>query len=456
MKKQAYIAILGFEREGQSLLKFLQKRGLAQMAGHTRINADIWILDRDSEVRRRVGARESKRIHWQLGSGYLKNLARFNIIYRSPGIPYTLPQLYQARCDGVIVSSATKLFFEELERLPERKRPLVIGVTGSKGKGTTTTLIYEILKRGGRKTVLAGNIGRPMLDTLSAAKKAQFVILELSSFQLQDLPYSPDIAVVLDIFPDHLDAHKTLREYYGSKANIGRFQKKQDVIFYFGNNKLSRTIASKSPARKFSIIPKTDDLKKNFEMAAAVARFLGVSKEIIGNAMRSFRGLEHRMERVQTIENITFWNDSAATNPEAAVMAIRTLVESEKQHGKNGIILITGGKDKGLDYTPLAKTIQRSPHVELVVLFGENKNKIEKALVISNRKLVIQKVKNLESAVKLAYHKSQSLITNYQLPITILFSPASASFDQFQSYTDRGEQFKRIVRTLVGKRHRAL
>ena len=142
MKKQAYIAILGFEREGQSLLKFLQKGGLGQMAGHTRINADIWILDRDSEVRRRVGARESKRIHWQLGSGYLKNLARFNIIYRSPGIPYTLPQLYRARCDGVIVSSATKLFFEELERLPRRKRPTVIGVTGSKRKKTTTTHLY--------------------------------------------------------------------------------------------------------------------------------------------------------------------------------------------------------------------------------------------------------------------------------------------------------------------------
>ena len=426
------IAILGFGREGKSLLKFLKKSPEFH-------NAKIEILDK------------------KFGKNYLKNLKRFDIIFRSPGIPYTLPQLYQARCDGVKVSSATKLFFEIIKKdsrfKPQASRK-IIGITGTKGKGTTSTLIYKILKSSGFKTVLAGNIGKPMLDTLAEAKKADFVVLELSSFQLQDLPYSPDIAVVLDIFPDHLDQHKSLREYYGSKANIGRFQKKSDEIFYFADNKITSQIASKSPAHKFPIQAPEDNLAKNSFMAASVSRHLGAPEKIIQKTIKNFRGLEHRLELIYTMKihsnvlknlRISFYNDSAATNPEATAMAIKTLSHVTSPMS---LVLIAGGKDKGLDYRPLAKTIKKSGLVKSVILFGENKNKINKELLTNNMKLETKMVENLKTAVKLAYQTAQSIITNYQLPVTILFSPASASFDMFKNYQDRGDQFKKIARDI--------
>ncbi|MEK7554705.1 MAG: UDP-N-acetylmuramoyl-L-alanine--D-glutamate ligase [Patescibacteria group bacterium] len=427
------IAILGFGREGQSLLRFIKKN--PDYRGR-----EIWILDKDTSVKNRLEARQLKNVHWQVGSGYLKNLSRFDLILRSPGIPYTLPQLYRARCDGTKVSSATNLFFHEIRKLPGNQRPAIIGVTGTKGKGTTSTLIYQMLRSANRRTILAGNIGKPMLEILPEAKRTDFVVLELSSFQLQDFPYAPDIAVVLDIFPDHLDQHKTLREYYGSKANIGRFQKKSDAIFFFSNNPLSKKIAAKSPARKFPVKPKTESLRKNYEMATSVAKFLNIPESTLEKIVKSFRGLEHRMEKVRTKGNITFWNDSAATNPEATAAAIRTI--------KSPLVLIAGGKDKNLNYRPLADAILESLHVKSVILIGENRKKIEKELKADNKKLSIVLASDLEEAVNVARRTAESLVISNKSSVAVLFSPGAASFDMFKSYADRGEQFKKIVRKL--------
>ena len=425
------IAILGFGREGKSLFKFLKKSPEFR-------TAEIEILDQ------------------KLDKNYLKNLSRFEIIFRSPGIPYTSPQLYRARCDGTKISSATILFFKEINDYKLKTgnyKPALIGVTGTKGKGTTSTLIYKILKNAGFKTVLAGNIGKPMLDILPQAKKADFVVLELSSFQLQDLPYSPQIAVVLDVFPDHLDQHKSLREYYGSKANVGRFQKKSDAVFYFADNKLSTRIAAKSPAKKFGVRPPEDNLSKNSFMAAAVSRYLGAPEKTIQKTIKNFPGLEHRLELIRTMKHsnilqsvrISFYNDSAATNPEATAMAIKTLSHVTSPMS---LVLIAGGKNKGLDYRPLTQAIKKSDLVKMVILFGENKEKMRKVLVTNDMRQVTKTVKDLKTAVKLAYKTAQSIITNYQLPVTILFSPASASFDMFKNYQDRGDQFKKAVRAL--------
>src|SRR3989344_3124156 len=220
------LAILGFGREGKSTLKFLKKS--PQFRG-----AKIEILDK------------------KFDRNYLKNLRRFELIFRSPGIPYNLPELVKARRAGVKFSSATKLFFGRLRGITLRQAqgnyrqkggPIIVGVTGTKGKGTTSTLLYKILKNAGFDVRLAGNIGKPALDLLpkisgnlrSRRRKSSstFVILELSSFQLQDLEKSPPIAVILDVFPDHQDAHRNLREYYEVKTNIARYQKKGDKIFY--------------------------------------------------------------------------------------------------------------------------------------------------------------------------------------------------------------------------------
>jgi len=470
------VAILGFGREGKSVLKYLKKNDP---------RADIKILDR------------------KLDNNYLKNLDKFDIVFRSPGVPYNLSEIQKAIKSGVKFSSATQLFFDAIHELTQIRIPKqskfatgqarintdkfknikILGVTGTKGKGTTATLLYKILKFCNKKALLAGNVGLPALEILPKIRVNQFsnpresvyIILELSSFQLQDLKKSPDMAVILDIFPDHLDMHKNLGEYFDAKTNIAKYQKKSDKIFYFADNKYSRWVASKSRGKKIPVQYKdvgrpkirtseirTSDVRKlikipgehnlkNALMAASVALSLGCPKEKILKIVKNFRGNEHRLELVRLIRldsrrysrpfaSIKFYNDSASTNPQTAAAAIRAFKEPK--------ILIAGGKDKGLNYSPLAKALKNS-NTKLVVLFGENKNKIAKAILgIKNKELRIMKVENLKQAVETAYKNARSLIHNSHFIIHVIFSPASASFDMFKDYADRGEKFKELVKGL--------
>ncbi len=452
------IAILGFGREGKSLLKFLKETPKYR-------DAEIEILDQKQ------------------GKDYLKNLSDFDLVFRSPGVPYNLSEIQRAIKNGVKFSSATKLFFD----LCTAK---IIGITGTKGKGTTSTILYQILKKCGRDVYLAGNIGKPATDILPKLRKNSLVILELSSFQLQDLQKSPPIAVVVDTFPDHLDAHKNMNEYVNAKSNIARYQKRTGVIFYFKDNLLSRGIAQKSLGAKIGIAGNPFGLRKNKTMAAAVASYLGCPPEKIASVIKNFKGMPHRMQLIRTIKpkiyssvlkntRIDFYDDSASTNPQTAAAAIHSLsnVKCKMRHeqSKNKIslslacpamaavacpmslILIAGGKDKNLDYAPLADAIRESNQVKAVILFGENKNKIAKTISSGTMKLKIgiRKTKDLKSAVELAYKSARSMIQDSipigrqaRFMIHVLFSPASASFDMFKDYADRGEQFKKIVKSL--------
>lgn len=446
------IAILGFGREGRSLLAFLRKTPPYR-------TAVIRVLDKNPAYTREL---KLLGVPFRVGAGYLKGLDRFDIIFRSPGVPYMLPKIQRARKKGTEISSATKLFFA---RVPREK---LIGITGTKGKGTTASLLAHILKCAGRRVVLAGNIGEPMLDALprlasprlrkarrARLARADHIILELSSFQLQDLTESPHVAVVLDIFPDHLDAHRSLREYHAAKTNITRWQTQGDTAFFFADNSRSRSIAQAGNAKKIAVHPKEKGVGKNAEMASAIATHLGVPRRTIANAIKTFRGLPHRLELVRTIRmhptrkhsnilknvGMSFYNDSAATNPQAAAAAIRSL---------NGrIILLAGGRGKGLDYRPLGRAIRGAKNVERVILFGENRHELARALHkelgTRNRGLGITFTNDLRSAVKHAYEVATSLVTSSQSLVTVLLSPASASFDQFKSYVDRGEQFKKLV-----------
>lgn len=444
------IGILGFGREGKSVFGYLKKSSQFK-------KSKIEILDRKS------------------GKDYLKGLARFNVIFRSPGVPYNLPELKKAREDGVYFSSVTRLFFENYGGK-------VIGVTGTKGKGTTSTLIYKILKATGEKVFLAGNIGKSAIEALSRNKSAPAAVLELSSFQLQDLDLSPAIAVMLDIFPDHQDAHKNLTEYYEAKANIGRFQKKSDKIFYFNDNAMSKKLAEKSPARKFPVdYRKFKEFKRgdllikgshnfrNAVMAATVARRLGADWGAIKRVVKSYRGLEHRLEFVRAIRGTTwtrrgqtpryfevsFYDDSASTNPMTSAAALEAF-------GKEKKILIAGGQDKNLDYSPLRSALKKYG-TEAVILFGENKNKIRAAI---GGMAKVRFVKNLAEAVKIAYdlakdsdaHTSplnkdgRRIYTNHKnrKEAAVIFSPGAASFDMFKDYADRGKKFKNLVLRLTG------
>jgi len=430
------IAILGFAREGHSVLKFIKKD-----AGYR--NADIWVLDKNSKTEVPAG------VNKVTGSGYLNppagGLSAFNVVFRTPGIPYLFPEIQKAKNAGAEISSVTSLFFE---RCPGT----IVGITGTKGKGTVSTLLYKILKAGGKKVFLAGNIGKPALDVLPKMDKKSIAIFELSSFQLQDIKRSPSIAAVLDVFPDHLDAHKNINEYYEAKANIVRYQKRGDKTFFFKNIPLSRKVASKGNGRKIAVNEKTfrlfspNDLAikglhnfKNAVMAAKIAESFGIPEEIILKSVRSFRGTEHRLEPVRKIIKngnvITFYNDSASTNPQTAAAAIKAFPNEEK-------ILIAGGQDKNLDYKPLSEALKNSK-TELVVIFGENKNKIGGTIKASGVK--IEFASALKNSVSTAYEAAE------KLPVSsvVIFSPAATSFDMFKNYADRGEKFKKIVMGLI-------
>ncbi len=409
---------MGFGREGKSLFNFLKHspdyRG-----------ATIEILDQ------------------KFDKNYLKNLARFDLIFRSPGVPYNLPELARVRelarrpSRRVKFSSATKLFFEHC---PSQ----IIGVTGTKGKGTVATLLYQIFKADGREVYLVGNIGRPALDVLPKLTGDSLVIFELSSFQLQDLNQSPPLAVILDIFPDHQDSHLSLREYYAAKANIARYQKPADTVFFFQDSPRSRLAARQGRGRKIPVNPKgfnlfsPSDLPllgghnfRNVAIAATVAASLGVSSSIITKVVKRFRGLPHRLQFVRRIGRTSFYDDSAATNPLAAAAGLRSFAGQS-------LALIAGGQGKGLNYAPLTQAIKQS-QTKVVLLFGADRKVLAQALCKTGVKIVL--VETLQQALR--------NISRFIPEVTaVLLSPGAASFDQFRDYTARGDKFQELVRQL--------
>lgn len=447
---KAQLAILGWGREGKSLISYIRtKWGQA---------ADITVLDKNPATKGHSHILQNVRM--LTGTRYLENLSRFDVIFRSPGIHYLNPEIKKAEQAGSLITSPTQIFFEELISFKLKAKssyPKIIGVTGTKGKGTTTTLIYNILRASGFKTLLAGNIGTPMLSELSKAKKMDYIVLELSSFQLHDLNISPDLAVILDITPDHLDVHKNFGEYSGAKANIARFQNKSGKVFFFPGNKPSTAAARLSKgvrvpvSRTVSPYFKRSELKilgshsfANANIAATVARLAGAPKEVIRKTVLAFKGIEHRLELVRTIRQTTndkqslihFYNDSAGTNPETAAAAIKSFAIPT--------VLIAGGKNKGLNYSALAKALKSST-CRAVVLFGENKQKIREQ--IKSSKIPSGMGTTLPYTLSRAYHTAQ-IIARKSQEVAVIFSPASASFDMFADYVDRGRQFKKAVKAL--------
>jgi UDP-N-acetylmuramoylalanine--D-glutamate ligase len=453
------IAILGFGREGQSLLKFLQGRGVPQKKfGIDAKNSELWVLDENRNIQTPKG------VHRQVGPRYLKDLERFDVIFRSPGIPYLLPQLQRARRADVTISSPTKLFFE---LCPTKN---IVGVTGTKGKGTTSTLIYRILKAAGKKAFLAGNIGKPALDLLPKLDRRSWVVLELSSFQLIDLDRSPHIGVALMVTSEHLDWHKTTREYVAAKANIVRFQSAKDFAVLAEDYSRSMSYARKTRAAVFTFSKRSEVRKgtgvkngsflfsggkkkekvcdvhelripgtHNFENAGAaitVAKIVGIGNTTIAKAIRSFKGLKHRLEFVAKVRGVRYYNDSYATTPETAEVAIAAF-DTPK-------ILILGGASKGSDFKKLGYTISRSKSIRAIIGIGAEWPRIKTH--IRNPKLqVIEGCKNMHEIVRAANKVAAP-------GDVVLLSPACASFGMFENYTERGKQFKEAVQGLQNKR----
>lgn len=401
------IAILGFGVEGKASLRFLKKK-------HPK--AEIVILDKKEN------------------SNYLKDLDSFDVIYRSPGVPYNLKEIQRAIKKGVEVTSSTETFLRGA-------RGTVIGITGTKGKGTTATLIYNVLKSAHRDVYLAGNIGKAAIDLIPKLRKDSVAVLELSSFQLQGINYSPHIAIVLDVFPDHLDAHKNFKEYVNAKKGIVKNQVPGDIVFYAPENDVTTDIAKESNGQKIAVpftsfpvnlkIPGLHNVK-NAAMAAAVASYMDVSPLTSLEVINSFKGLPFRIKLTRKIGGVALYNDSASTNPNTTAVALASFPGKSK-------ILIAGGKDKNLDYDFMRDAVAEED-VKAVVLFGEDRQKIKKTL---NGIVPIHNTTSLDKAIYTAMRLAEPRDI-------ILFSPGASSFDMFENYRERGKEFDRIVKKLKG------
>lgn len=394
-----------------------------------------------------------------LGKGNLENLKGFDLIFRSPSCLPTKTELVAEKERGAIVTT-------EIEQLMKMAPCKIIGITGSDGKTTTTTLTYEILKNAGYTVHLGGNIGIPLFTKLNEIMPEDIIVLELSSFQLMGMEISPDIAAITNITPNHLNIHKDYQEYIDSKKNIFTYQNENGILVLNADNELTNACKNEangkvimfSSAQKLDngyivedgIIKKcedgirrhiiaTSDLKlKGIHNFQNVCTALELTETLVDtdnalDTIREFSGVHHRLELVRTIDGVEWYNDSASTSPTRGISALNAFRNKE-------IILIAGGADKNLDYTPIGKPIVDK--VKTLILIGQTATKIYDAvkneLEKQNKKLDIHMCETFQESLELAKRTAKP-------GQVVLFSPASTSFDMFKDMYDRGDQFKMAV-----------
>jgi UDP-N-acetylmuramoylalanine--D-glutamate ligase len=413
--KNKKILILGLGKEGLDTLNFLRKIFPKKVIG---------VGDTKKEVRSwNLEVRKDKNIKWHLGKNYLKAIKNYDVVIKSPGIPIHLPEIEKAYKEEKITSQ-TEIFFENC---PGK----IIGITGTKGKSTTAALIYKVLKEGRIKAHLIGNIGKPVLNLLFSATKNDIYVYELSSHQLYNLKKSPHIAVLLNIYAEHLDYYKNFNEYKNAKTNITRYQKKNDFIVYNSKDKTINQIVKKTKAKKIEI--KGEYYNLDITATKAVAKIFQIPNKKIEKAIKNFKFLPHRLEYVGTFKGIKFYNDALSTIPETTIAALDKL-------GARVQTLFLGGFDRGLKFEKLADRILKSK-VENFILFPTTGNKIWRIIL---RKKKGKKTLNsfftdiMPKAVKWSYE-------NTNKGKICLLSCASPSFSIFKDYKEKGNLFKKYV-----------
>lgn len=456
------VAIIGLSVEGIATLNFMITAA-----------AKVTVYDqreKESLPQNVADILKKHNIKGSFGKGYLNSLNHQDVIIRTPGMPLRNESLYNAKIQGAEVTSQTKLFFE-LAPCP------IIGVTGTKGKGTTSTLIYKMLKKAGKKTYLGGNIGTAPLSFFNKLTHDSVVVLELSSFQLEDATLSPHIAVVLNISSEHLGSasidspnyHKTQKEYVKAKENIVLHQNSRDFAILNYDSYTTRSLKDKTKAaiwffsnkskikkgafvdgekiilnngkQKITVCTLSDVALigrhnlENITAAVCTSYILGVSIDDIKKTIQTFKGLEHRLEFVRRYKGIDFYNDSFSTVPQTAIAAIQSFSQP--------IILICGGSEKNSDYTFLGREIIKN-NVKAVILIGQMASRIEQSIRLATNEIskkppiIIRNLKSMDEIVK----RSASLAKNNDI---VLLSPACASFDLFKNYKERGMLFKKYV-----------
>lgn len=453
--KGKYVAIMGMGVSNTPLIRYLMD-----------LDANITVFDKKTEDEIGKSVIEEyvlQGVQFSLGENYLDNLHGYDIIFRSPGIRPDIPPIQKEVERGAILTS-------EIEKLIELCPSKIVGVTGSDGKTTTTTLIYMMLKEEGYNCYLGGNIGTPLFAKIDEMTPEDIIVLELSSFQLMTLTKSPNISVVTNISPNHLDIHKSYEEYIDAKKNIFNFQEKDDVLVLNYDNDITREFSYQANGNvkffsrkqelndgiivddnkiKIVIDGKKEDIIDiddilllgihNVENACTAIAAINnlVKKESIIKVLTTFKGVEHREEFVRELNGVKWYNDSIGSSPTRTIAGLASF--------KTKVVLIAGGYDKHLDYTDMGKYIL--DHVKVLILMGQTKDKIKTATLaeIAQRgddiNLPIFECSTLEEAVDIAYKNSSE-------NDVVFFSPASASFDMFKNFVERGNKFKEIVNNL--------
>lgn len=385
------------------------------------------------------------------GDDYLKNLDRYDLIMRTSGL------------DKNKIITKSKVWTVTNEMFAKCPAP-IIGVTGTKGKGTTSSMIASIFEVAGEKVWLTGNIGVVSLDDLQKIKPTDFVIYELSSFQLWDIERSPHVSVVTLIEPEHLDVHVDFDDYVDAKANIRKFQKTGDICIYHPTNKKSSYVANASAkglAIRYGVpddggvyvkngyfcqgehkICSLEALQlvgaHNVENACAaisVAKVYQITDKKIELGIRNFKGLPYRIEFIRDFNGVKYYNDSFSSSTPAVMAAIKSFSQD--------LVLILGGVDRGGDFTDIAKTIAKSVNIKAVIVIGEIKDKLTSILLDAKPSALIEK-SNLTDMADIV-----NLASSYAKPgSVVVLSPGCGSFDMFKDFYDRGDKFNEAVKRL--------
>ncbi len=417
------IGILGFGQEGQAVLTYLKKHGLI---------AEVF------------------------ENNEFDGVENCDVLFRSPGIWRNHEKILAAEKEGAIITSQTKFFFENT---PAK----IIGITGTKGKGTTSSLIYQTLQEAGKKVYLTGNIGKVQpLEFLDNTTVDNIVVFEMSSFQLQDLTISPHIGVCLMVTSDHLNHHTDLAEYHAAKAAITSFQDESDTAIYNADYPATVKIGEQGSGKKLTVSthlkPESGALisgdliiledgttidcsdrnlrgahnLENIAAAALASRAVGINVETIQKVSKEFSGLEHRLQFAGTFDGVSYYNDSISTVPETTIAAMNAFSEP--------IHLLLGGSEKGLDYTNLISEIANKQNLSSITLLGEVGEKLKNQIADATKTPLFGPYHNFAEAIANIKSKAQS-------GEVVLLSPAAASFDMFENYADRGHQFVKLIST---------
>ncbi len=431
------VCILGFGKEGRATLAALRVHAP---------RASVVVADRNPASE----PGSSTPVLFIGGEDYLQKIPETDVVIKSPGIkPEAVIERW--RTEGKL-TSATALFVEEaIDR-----GALLIGITGSKGKSTTSSLLHDMLKASGKDVSLVGNIGEPSIAHVDEAKRGKIFVLEMSSYQLMELTRSPEIAVVTSFFPDHLDYHGSLEAYRHAKASIARLQTKDDAVFYAGDSEGAKWIADHSPGEKIPFTAaecpvrpeemalRGEHNRSNVAGAYKAALRAGANPAKAVEAIKAFHPLPHRLQSIGVRHGIEWVDDAISTTPESTIAALDAL-------GDRVRTLILGGQDRGYDFSALARRIKASS-VQTVILFPGSGPRIREAIASATAPVTMVDADTMEDAVRVAREltpatRNSTLTTRHPTPDTpiVLLSTASPSYNMFKNFEEKGDRFQACV-----------